>query len=127
MNARTRLERGDFTCQHKEMRRAAALGIVLVKRAPSYCLQRLHVRSSLGALDGSAKVVAVVPAGVLAATQQQRPPHNSNGMHVTQPRITHKSSATETTWNAVPTGPGISPPTNMTTWPMGEFIASLTA
>ena len=57
------------------------MGIVLVMRAPSYCLQRLHVRSSLGALEGSAKVVAVVPAGVLAATQQQRQACNAAAHH----------------------------------------------
>jgi len=100
-------------------------GIVLVMRALSYCLQRSKVSHSLGGLGGCAKVVAVVPAGVLAATQQQ--PHNSDGMHATQPRITHKSSAAETTWNPVPMGPGISPPRSMANWPMGEFIASLTA
>ena len=57
------------------------MGIVLVKRAPSYCLQSLHVRSSLGGLGGGAKVVTVVPAGVLAATQHQRQACNAAAHH----------------------------------------------
>ena len=127
IDARMRLERGDFTRQQGEMRGAAALGIVLVMRAPSYCLQRSSVRNSLGALNGGTNVVVVVPAGVLAATQQQRLPHNSNRMHAMQPCITHKSSTPAATWNTVPTGPGISPPTNMATRPMGELMTSSTA